>query len=296
MLAFDLLSNGLIYGCFYALMAVGLAMIFGVLKIVNFAHGEFFMIGTYTYVLTSLKLGVSPWVALPCAAFAGALLGWLVERLLMRPLYQGYASWGFMKDEYAVVVTFGLSLLLINLVDKIVGPYSFRGPPLIDVGRFAFGPIMLTGQKAVAAIVSILLMVALALFIKRSVWGKQIQAVAQNRLGASLAGIDATRTTSLIFVISGMLAALSGALLAPLVNPSPDIGAFPAVKSYVIVVLGGMGSIWGAMIAALILGVSEAFFSVYLSYDYRDAFGLIILVLVLLFRPQGLFGEKGRQV
>jgi branched-chain amino acid transport system permease protein len=296
MLAFDLLANGLIYGCFYALMAVGLAMIFGVLKIVNFAHGEFFMIGAYTYVLVALKLGVSPWLALPCAALAGAVLGWLVERLLMRPLYQGYASWGFMKDEYAVVVTFGLSLLLINLVDKIVGPYSFRGPALIEVSRFALGPIMLTGQKAIAAVVSVLLMVGLALFIKRSVWGKQIQAVAQNRLGASLAGIDATRTTSLIFVISGVLAALSGALLAPLVNPSPDIGAFPAVKSYVIVVLGGMGSIWGAMLAALILGVSEAFFSVYISYDYRDAFGLIILVLVLLFRPQGLFGEKGRTV
>ena len=296
MLAFDLLANGLIYGCFYALMAVGLAMIFGVLKIINFAHGEFFMVGAYTYVLIALKLGVSPWLALLCAALAGALLGWLVERLLMRPLYQGYGSWGLMKDEYAVVVTFGLSLLLINLVDKIVGPYSFRGPALIDVSRFALGPIMLTGQKAIAAVVSILLMIGLALFIKRSVWGKQIQAVAQNRLGASLAGIDATRTTSLIFVISGLLAALSGALLAPMVNPSPDIGAFPAVKSYVIVVLGGMGSIWGAMLAALILGVSEAFFSVYISYDYRDAFGLIILVLVLLFRPQGLFGEKGRQV
>jgi branched-chain amino acid transport system permease protein len=296
MLAFDLLVNGLIYGCFYALMAVGLAMIFGVLKIVNFAHGEFFMVGAYTYVLIALKLGVSPWLALPCAALAGALLGWLVERLLMRPLYQGYGSWSLMKDEYAVVVTFGLSLLLVNLVDKIVGPYSFRGPPLVDVSRFALGPIMLTGQKAIAAVVSVLLMIGLAVFIKRSVWGKQIQAVAQNRLGASLAGIDATRTTSLIFVISGLLAALSGALLAPLVNPSPDIGAFPAVKSYVIVVLGGMGSIWGAMLAALILGVSEACFSVYISYDYRDAFGLIILVLVLLFRPQGLFGEKGRQL
>jgi branched-chain amino acid transport system permease protein len=296
MLALDLLANGLIYGCFYALMAVGLAMIFGVLKIVNFAHGEFFMVGAYTYVLVALKLGVPPWLALPCAALAGAILGWLVERLLMRPLYQGYASWGFMKDEYAVVVTFGLSLLLINLVDKSVGPYSFRGPSLVDVSRFALGPIMLTGQKAIAAVVAVLLMIGLALFIKRSVWGKQIQAVAQNRLGASLAGIDATRTTSLIFVISGVLAALSGALLAPLVNPSPDIGAFPAIKSYVIVVLGGMGSIWGAMLASLILGVSEAFFSVYISYDYRDAFGLIILVLVLLFRPQGLFGEKGRQV
>ncbi|MGZ5269734.1 MAG: branched-chain amino acid ABC transporter permease, partial [Ramlibacter sp.] len=249
LLALDLLANGLIYGCFYALMAVGLAMIFGVLKIVNFAHGEFFMVGAYTYVLVALKLGASPWVALPGAALAGGVLGWLVERLLMRPLYQGYASWGFMKDEYAVVVTFGLSLLLVNVVDKTVGPYSFRGPPLIDVSRFALGPIMLTGQKAIAAVVAVLLMVGLALFIKRSVWGLQIQAVAQNRLGASLAGIDATRTTSLIFVVSGVLAALSGALLAPLVNPSPDVGAFPAIKSYVIVVLGGMGSIWGAMLA-----------------------------------------------
>ena len=296
MLALDLLANGLIYGCFYALMAVGLAMIFGVLKIVNFAHGEFFMIGAYTYVLVSLKIGVSPWLALPCAAAAGALLGWVVERLLMRPLYQGYASWGFMKDEYAVVVTFGLSLLLINLVDKGVGPYPYRGPTLTEASRFALGPVMLNGQKLIAAGVSIVLLAGLALFLKRSLWGRQIQAVAQNRLGASLAGIDATRTTSLIFVISGALAALSGALLAPLVNPSPDIGAFPAIKSFVIVVLGGMGSIWGAMIAALIIGVAEAFFSVYISYDYRDAFGLIVLVAVLLFRPQGLLGEKGREL
>lgn len=295
-LSLDLLANGLIYGCFYALMAVGLAMIFGVLKIVNFAHGEFFMIGAYTYVLVALNFSVSPWLALPCAAIGGAALGWIVERLLMRPLYAGYASWGFMKDEYAVVVTFGLSLLLVNLVDKVVGPYSYKGPALIETSRFALGPVMLTGQKAIATVVAVFIMIALALFLKKSVWGKQIQAVAQNRLGASLAGIDATRTTSLIFAISGMLAALSGALLAPLVNPSPDVGSFPAIKSYVIVVLGGMGSVWGAMIAALIVGVSEAFFSVYGSYDYRDAFGLAILVLVLLLRPQGLLGQKGRDV
>jgi branched-chain amino acid transport system permease protein len=295
-LQLDLFVNGLIVGLFYALMAVGLAMIFGVLKIVNFAHGEFYMVGAYTYVLVALKLGVSPWIALPCAAVAGAALGWVVERTLMRPLYAGYGSWAIMKDEYAVVVTFGLSLLLVNLVDKIVGPHSYKGPALIETSRFALGPIMLTGQKAIATVVAVFIMVALALFLKKSVWGKQIQAVAQNRLGASLAGIDATRTTSLIFAISGMLAALSGALLAPLVNPSPDVGSFPAIKSYVIVVLGGMGSVWGAMIAALIVGVSEAFFSVYGSYDYRDAFGLAILVLVLLLRPQGLLGQKGRDV
>jgi branched-chain amino acid transport system permease protein len=243
-----------------------------------------------------MKLGISPWLALPLAAVAGAALGWAVERTLMRPLYAGYASWSILKDEYAVVVTFGLSLLLINLVDKIVGPYPFRGPALIETSRFSIGPIMLNGQKLIAAGVSLALLVGVGLFIKRSLWGRQIQAVAQNRLGASLAGIDATRTTSLIFAISGLLAALSGALLAPLINPSPDVGAFPAIKSYVIVVLGGMGSIWGAMIASLLLGVLEAFFAVYVSYDYRDAFGLLILILVLLFRPQGLIGEKGREV
>jgi len=295
-LALDLFVNGLIFGLFYALMAVGLAMIFGVLKVVNFAHGELYMVGAYTYVLAATKLGIPVWLALPLAALAGAALGALIERTLMRPLYAGYGSWAIMKDEYAVVVTFGLSLLLINLVDKIVGPYPFRGPALIETSRFAVGPVMLNGQKLVAAGISAAMMVALALFIKRSLWGRQIQAVAQNRLGASLAGIDATRATSLVFSISGLLAALAGALLAPLINPSPDVGAFPAIKSYVIVVLGGMGSIWGAMAAALLLGVLESFFAVYVSYDYRDAFGLLILILVLLFRPQGLMGEKGRDV
>jgi branched-chain amino acid transport system permease protein len=296
MLALDLAINGLIFGLFYALMAVGLAMIFGVLKVVNFAHGELYMVGAYTYVLASMKLGISPWLALPLAALAGAAMGALMERLLMRPLYAGYGSWSIMKDEYAVVVTFGLSLLLINLVDKIVGPYPYRGPTLIETSRFAVGPVMLNGQKLIAAGISAALLVGFALFVKRSLWGRQIQAVAQNRLGASLAGIDATRTTAIVFAVSGLLAALSGALLAPLINPSPDVGAFPAIKSYVIVVLGGMGSIWGAMIASLLLGVLEAFFAVYVSYDYRDAFGLVILVAVLLFRPQGLLGEKGREV
>jgi branched-chain amino acid transport system permease protein len=296
MLAIDLFVNGLIVGLFYALMAVGLAMIFGVLKIVNFAHGEFYMVGAYTYVLIALKLDVSPWIALPLAAVAGAALGWVVERTLMRPLYAGYGSWAIMKDEYAVVVTFGLSLLLINLVDKVVGPYPYRGPMLTETSVFMLGPVRLNGQKIIAAAVSAGLLAGLALFIKRSLWGRQIQAVAQNRMGASLAGIDATRTTSLIFAISGLLAGLSGALLSPLINPSPDVGAFPAIKSYVIVVLGGMGSIWGAMIASLLLGVLESFFAVYVSYDYRDAFGLLILMVVLLVRPQGLLGEKGREL
>ena len=296
MLNVDLLINGLIIGLFYALMAVGLTLIFGILKVINFAHGEFYMVGAYTYTFAALKLGVGPWFALPIAFAAGALVGWLTERMLMRPLYSGYTSWGLMRDEYSVVVTFALSLLLINLVDKAVGPYSQRGPALVDISRMALGPVMLSGHKLIATGVAAAMIAGLALFIRYSSWGRQICAVAQNRLGASLAGIDTARASSLIFTLSGALAALSGALLAPLINASPDVGAFPAIKSYVIVVLGGMGSMPGSIVASLILGVLEGFGAVYVSYDYRDTFGLVILILVLIFRPQGLFGEKGREV
>ena len=296
MLNVDLFINGLIIGSFYALMAIGLTLIFGILRIINFAHGEFYMVGAYTYTLAALKLGLSVWLALPLAFVGGALIGWLTERTLIRPLYAGYASWHLMKDEYAVVVTFALSLLLVNLVDKIIGPYPVRGPPLLEVTRMSLGPIMISGHKLLATSIAAALIVAMVLFIRYSLWGRQIQAVAQNRLGASLAGIDTAKTSSIVFTLSGALAALSGALLAPIINASPDVGSFPAIKSYVIVVLGGMGSMPGSIVASLLLGVLESFGAVYISYDYRDTFGLVILILVLLLRPEGLFGEKGRDV
>jgi branched-chain amino acid transport system permease protein len=254
------------------------------------------MIGAYAYTLVSLNLGVPPWLALFIAALAGAAIGWATERWLMRPLYAGYGSWGLMKDEYAVVVTFGLSLLLINLFDKVIGPYPMRGPSLSDVTRVAIGPFMMSGQKLITTGLAIVLLIALALFVRKSLWGRQIQAVAQNRLGASIAGIDTARASSIVFMASGVLAALAGALLAPVINAAPDVGIFPAIKSYVIVVIGGMGSIPGSIIAALLLGVLESFGAVYLSYDYRDTYGLVLLILILLFRPQGLFGERAREV
>jgi branched-chain amino acid transport system permease protein len=296
MLFLDLLSNGLIIGVFYALMAIGLSLIFGILKIVNFAHGEFYMVGAYVYTLTALALGLSPWLALPLAFAAGALVGLIVERLLMRPLYAGYGSWSVMKDEYAVIVTFGLSLLLINLVDKFVGPYGYKGPALISTARIALGPVLMSGHKLIAALVAIGVIVLVALVVRYSFWGRQIQAVAQNRLGASLAGIDPARASAIVFALAGALAAISGALLANIFNPTPDVGVFPAIKSYVIVVLGGMGSVPGSIIASLVLGVLESFGGVYISYQYRDTFGLVILILFLLFRPQGLFGERIREV
>jgi branched-chain amino acid transport system permease protein len=296
MLIADLVVNGLITGLLYALMAIGLSLIFGVLRIVNFAHGEFYMVGAYTYSLVTLGSGISPWLALPLAFMAGGLVGLLSERLLMRPLYAGYTSWNNMRDEYSVIVTFGLSLLLVSLADKIVGPFSYRGPSLMSASRLEFGPILLNGNRVMAAALGVAILALVVGFIRYSYWGKQIQAVAQNRLGASLAGINVNVTSSLVFVISGGLAALSGALLAPFIAATPDVGLFPAVKSYVIVVLGGLGSIPGSIVASLLLGSVESIAAVYISYDYRDTFGLVVLILVLLFRPQGLFGQKGREV
>ncbi len=296
MLLLDLTVNGVITGLFYALMAIGLSLIFGILRVVNFAHGEFYMLGAYAYAMIALALGISPWLALPCAFLTGAVVGFVVERLLMRPLYSGYTSWGLMRDEYAVIVTFGLSLLLINLVDKIVGPYAFRGPSLVQQARMHLGPIMISGHKLVAAFVALAVLASVTLLVRYSFWGKRIQAVAQNRLGASLAGIDTGTASAIVFALAGGLAALAGALLSPVINPTPDVGIFPAIKSYVIVVLGGMGSIPGSIVASLMLGVLESWGAVYISYAYRDTFGLVILILFLLFRPQGLFGERGREV
>lgn len=296
MLIADLVINGLITGVFYALMAVGLALIFGVLKVVNFAHGEFYMIGAYVYVVLANLLGVSVWLALPGALLAGAMLGWVTERTLMRPLYSGYKSWNNFKDEYAIIVTFGLSLLLINLVDKGIGPYPFRGVPVIDIQRIEIGPIMLSGHRLVAFLLSVVVLIGTAWFLRYSYWGRLVQAVAQNRLGASLAGINTAKASAIVFAMSGALAAFAGALLSPIINASPEVGIFPAVKSYVIVVLGGMGSVPGAIIGALGLGVLESLAAVYISFDHRDTYGLVILILVLLLRPQGLLGEKGRDV
>ncbi len=296
MLTLDLFINGLIIGVFYALMAIGLSLIFGILKIVNFAHGEFYMVGAYGYTLSALMLGLSPWLALPFAFMVGALVGLLVERLLMRPLYAGYTSWGLMRDEYAVIVTFGLSILLINLVDKIVGPYAYKGPALVDISRIHVGPVVISGHRLFAALAAVAVIVAVMLIVRYSYWGRQIQAVAQNRLGASLAGIDTAKASAIVFALAGGLAGMSGALLANIFNPTPDVGVFPAIKSYVIVVLGGMGSVPGSILSSLILGVLESFGGVYISYQSRDTFGLILLILFLLFRPQGLFGEKAREV
>jgi branched-chain amino acid transport system permease protein len=296
MINIDLLVNGLITGVFYALMAVGLSLVYGILRIVNFAHGEFYMLGAYAYVLASANLGLPLPVSLLLAVLLGIAVGFVAERILIRPLYASYSTWAMPRNEYAVIVTFALSLFLVNSVNLAVGPWSFKGEPLSELRRIEFGPILLNGHRLVACIVGLAVLGGLFCLLKWSYWGRAVRAVAQNRMGATLAGIDPSRVSVWIFALSAGLAALAGGLLSPLINPAPDVGIFPAVKSFAIVVLGGMGSLAGAFVGGLILGVVETLAAYHVSFAYRDAYGLILLVLIFLFRPQGLFGEVRREV
>lgn len=292
----DIAGTGLVMGVFYAMMAVGLSLIFGILKVVNFAHGEFFMIGAYAYTLIALRTGMSLGTALVTAVLVGAAVGVLTERLLLRPLYAGYVDWARIRHEYMIIVTFGLSLFLMNFVSQFIGPYSVKGPDLVARSRVEIGPIMMSGHRFAAFLIGSGFLAASLAALRFSFWGKQIQAVAQNRLGASLAGIDPARVSSIVFGLSGALAGLSGALLAPIFHAEPQVGVLPSVKSYVVVVLGGMGSVAGSVIGGLIVGILENFGAIYVSYAYRDVFGFIILMAVLLLRPHGLFGERARPV
>lgn len=294
----DILFLALSMGTFYALMAVGLAAIFGILKVINFAHGEFFMIGAYVYALIALNVGVSPYLALVFAFAFGALVGMLVERLLMRPLYAGalLGESGALRDEYAIIITFALSIFLMNLAVQVFGPYPLRGPGLIAAERITFGPIVTGGHRLVAFALGVVILAGAVGLLRYSPWGKMIQAVAQNRFGAAIAGIDTGRVNLLVFGISGGLAGLAGGLLAPVFHADPFVGALPAVKSFVIVVLGGMGSVPGAILGAYILGLTEQLGAAFVSGVYRDAYGFVVLILVLLLRPQGIFGERAREV
>jgi branched-chain amino acid transport system permease protein len=293
----EILVTGAIMGTFYAMLALGLSLIFGILKVVNFAHGEFFMIGAYTYALLTRSLGLAPFFAVLPAAVAGIVAGIAVERLLMRPLYQRYIEWATMRDEYAVIVTFGLSLFLINLANQVFGPYQISGLGLVPLReRIPLGGVMLSTHRVLASGLGVILLMTAYLLLKYTHWGKAVQAVAQNRFGAAIAGINSTHVSLIVFGLSGGLAAVAGALLSPIFPAEPFVGAFPAVKSFVVVVLGGMGSLPGSILGAYLLGILEQVGAVYVSYTYRDTFAFLILILMLVVRPQGIMGERAREV
>ena len=292
--------NGVIFGLIYALIALGLTVVFSIMRVVNFSHGEFYMLGGYTlYALTagaaalfSLPLVIPTIVALPLAMAVVAVFGVAVERGLLRPVYTARMD---RPEEYAIILTFGLSLFLQYGALTTVGPYEMTPGSFWEGSKHILGDLYLAGDRLFAAGTSALLIAATLYFIYRTWTGRALMATAQNRVGATVVGVDPVRMNVIAMALAGLLAGAAGSLLAPVFLVYPDVGQIPVIKAFVIIVLGGMGSIPGAVVAAIILGVVESLASVYISVAYRDVFAFLVLIGVLLFRPHGLFGQKERR-
>ena len=288
--------NGLVISTFYALTALGLSIIFGVLRIVNFAHGELYMLGGYVYYLVVAGLGLPPVMAVLIAFFVLLAAGAGIERTLIRPIHMGKVD---RADEYAIMITFALSVLLLNLANSVFGPWPQRPAPIFR-GRVEIGELIISGDRLAAALVGVVLIVAVVLVLRYSWVGKAVRAVSQDRQAAETFGINVDQVSMLAFGIGAALAGAAGALIGPVFNVTPVMGVIPVVKAYIVVVLGGLGSVPGAILGAVILGEVESFASILIpdttrALAYKDAYGLAVLVVILMFRPQGLFGKRERR-
>ncbi len=291
-----LVINGLIIGAIYALMAIGLTLIFSVLGIVSFAHGEFYMIGGFvTYFLLENITGMPWFIAILLSGLVTFALGALFEVMFLKPMTGGKVE---RPGEYAILVTFGLAFFLQYLTLAIVGPFPVKADRFVDIQiPKILGRITIPSTRAVAATVAIMAIAGLFYFIQRTWTGRALRAVSQDKDAAAVTGISPERMNRLAFGIGCMLAGMAGATLVQVFSWVFDVGVVASAKSFVIIVLGGLGSIPGALFGGLIIGVVESlgtgcFPDPARSLAYRDAFGLIIFALILLFRPQGFFGRK----
>ena len=286
-------ANGAVIGIIYALIAVGVTLIFSILKIVNFAHGDLYMLGGYCAYYVITLLGIPPLPAMVVSMAAIFVLAIVLERLLLTPLYDDATE---RKDEYGLIVTFGLAFFLRNVAVMAFGPFPLKPPPFIP-GVQRLGGLIVTNDRLFAGGVGIVLILGLLYFMHRTLWGQALDAVSQSRDSAAIVGINAQRFNSLAFGIGAALAAAAGALMAPIFSLVPDMGVLPNIHAFVIVILGGMGSVPGSILAALLLGEAETLFTAFFpdptrALAYTNAFGLLILMIVLVLRPQGFFGRR----
>ena len=283
------LINGVSLGSIYALIALGYTMVYGIIKLINFAHGDIYMVGAYIgfFAITVAKLSVLP--ALLISMAVTALLGMLVEYLAYKPLRHA--------PRISVLITaIGVSFLLEYGSMYFVSPTPRTFPAVMDNVSYNLGGFVINGQQLLIFIITIILMVLLTYIVQKTKVGKAMRAVSFDTETAQLMGIDANRIISVTFGIGSGLAAAGGVLVGIYYNSiDPLMGIMPGLKAFVAAVLGGIGIIPGAMAGGIILGVIEAFVSGFISSTFRDAAAFAILILVLLFKPSGIFGKNTRE-
>ena len=289
----ELFLSGITRGSIYALIALGYTMVYGIIELINFAHGEIYMIGSFVALVVASLLGLAgfPMLGIFCVATLAAVLwsaayGFTVEKLAYRPLREA-------SRLSPLISAIGMSVFLQNYIslaqtsDFQVFPYLIPDFEFLDPIAHILAP-----SAFMIIVTSLLVMLALSLFIKFTKIGKAMRATAQNRTMATLLGINPDTIISLTFIIGSALAALGGLLIASHTGVTKfNIGFIAGIKAFTAAVLGGIGSIPGAMLGGFVLGLCESFGAGYISSDYEDVFAFAILILILLFRPSGLLGR-----
>lgn len=289
----DLIVTGALRGTLYVLMAVGLSLVFGVMNIPNFAHGDLYMIGAYVGYFSYTLLGLGPVSSILMAAAVSFLVGAAIEKGVLYPLRSTS------REEWVMntfLVTVGLSVALQNTVQATLG-VKFRGVSEYWKGRVEFiSGMSISVDRVAGFIIAVIVIATFWFFLMKTRTGRSIRAVAQDEIGARIVGIDLNRIHLLTFSLSAMLAGIAGASLLS-INPAyPGMGLLPLYKSWLVVILVGLGNVGASIVGGLIVGMLETLSYYVLGAGWQDAASLCIIILILLFKPAGLFGSEVKGV
>ena len=279
------LINGLNLGSIYALIALGYTMVYGIAKMLNFAHGDVIMVGAYTLSLIMAGLNLPPIVAVIVSVIVCSVLGVTIEKIAYNPLRK--------SSPLTVLITaIGVSYFLQSVALLLFGSKQRKVDSVITISPIQIGGIELTGESIITLSVTIIIMIGLTLFIRKTKIGKAMLAVSEDKGAAQLMGINVNRTISITFAIGSALAAVAGALYVSSYGfVGPYTGSLPGIKAFVAAVLGGIGSIPGAMLGGILLGIIESLSKAYISTNLADAIVFSVLIIVLLVKPSGLLGK-----
>jgi branched-chain amino acid transport system permease protein len=279
--------NGLLFGGVYSLMAVGLSLIFGVMRVINIAHGDMMVWGSYLAFLLATRLSLDPFVSFGVCGAALFALGALVQRGLIHHVVDA-------PHEMQILLMLGVALVLENAALVAFGPDTRRAESATGLATVWLGPLFVDVARLVAFVVAVGLALGLYLFLFRTDWGTLVRAAADNTYGALVVGADVGRVYTLAFGLGAACVGAAGALMSALLPFSPATGFPQTVTSFNIVIIGGMGSLLGAFLGGIVVAVAESLGAVLLAPSLKELVSFVLLVLILLFRPQGLFGGRGR--
>jgi branched-chain amino acid transport system permease protein len=284
-LAIQLLIQGILLGGIYGLIAIGLSLIFGVMGIINFAHGQLMVMGMYVSFWIFVLLGIDPYLSLVVVAGVIFVLGYLIQSTVVNRILD-------YPEAIQVLPLVSMGLILENLALLLWGPDHRSPQTALSLKTFWIGPIMIDISRLIAFAVAIFITVLIFIFLKKTATGKRIRAASDNRTGAILVGIDVDRINNVSFALGAATTAAAGVLLLPLMPISPYMGHDFTLTAFIVVILGGMGNLFGSLVGGLILGVAESASTLFLPATLKHAVSFTILIIIMLFRPQGLFGGK----